>query len=292
MFFFTKVLFKCYSFVTYRLLEPMNIESGLELFLRAKEHPNQSRSLNLFQGGGPDWGDFIELNTASSSAKTFILTTYIIQCALPKQFQQIQLPGENLHVTLINTDNKFDLLKLTEMIAKYLKKTPGVKSNIGKIIRCCLKNISLLNCYDNNQYLMTLYNLENFIKVEESNVVIIDSICPYYWAYHLDHPSASFVFYYNNIMTILKEATKFKNVVHFYFKGVHKIPSEKLCPFVRYILNVEKDGDLFIVSVISMKPNVLSFKYSVSFGFDFNVIRDINKHEDCEQNVYTTYQST
>jgi DNA-repair protein XRCC2 len=144
----------------------------------------------------------------SGSGKSDILLHLITRCLLPSRWylnneqayidlsqhscfpESKSTDGHRNKIILIDTDGKFSILKLFNMlelrvkssIRRYMNQGEVEKKQIEDFIRECMKNLLIYNCFTNEQFLATLAACEHMIKTEQRKqpnnlkLLFIDSI--------------------------------------------------------------------------------------------------------------------
>lgn len=119
-----------------------------------------------------------------------MLVHLICRCILPEYWNKIPLNGHGAGVIFIDTDFKFSIIHLVNVIEKYIYERAKNFSddalvnseNIESFIRDCLKKLHIIRCSNSDQLIASLNNLENLICQETSvSVIMIDSISAFYW---------------------------------------------------------------------------------------------------------------
>lgn len=194
-------------------MQSQMIESGVHLFARVAQRPNLDR-LNevIFQNGGPHPGQLMEITGEPSTGKTTLATDFLARCILPVSYN-----GKNSGAVVINTDHHFDLFKLISIMEYYLK-TLGKNASCRKVIETCLGNLTVLNCYSNEQLEATFMNLQTIV-LQNNNIslLVVDSIAAYYWLERANG-NLSFNAYYSKIISKLHSIAKEFNISVIYTK--------------------------------------------------------------------------
>lgn len=246
------------------------IESGIELFKRTNQVSVERKHLHLFPYEGPYPGEMVEITGPSGSGKTYLLMYYMIKSTLPRELVDESISGTQCNVIFVNCDHKFEIFKLINLIETYVfKNVPRVKKEIRNIVKSCLERMTILNCYDYNQFFVTLHKLESLVKKSETvTVVVIDSLCSYYWACKLDKPNLSYANFYNNNLEILKDCVQFLNIVCFYSIG-EEFSSQSKNKKVDYSIGLSCNKDLILgVLCNSKRPDkrfVMDFNLKVEY---------------------------
>ena len=114
----------------------------------------------------------------------------IVRCILPEYWNNLHLGGHNAGVILLDTDMKFSILRLVQLIEKYIlhkvSEKPGLvnldSEVLEKFIIDSLQNLHILRCSDSDKFVLTLHNLESLL-CNDPNIaaIMIDSISAFYW---------------------------------------------------------------------------------------------------------------
>ncbi|PSN46374.1 hypothetical protein C0J52_05726 [Blattella germanica] len=173
-------------------------ESGLQLLARLSTRPELHGLEEKLFSDGLKLGDVVEISGDLGSGKTFLITQLLAKCLLPKMWNGIQIGGVGAGAIIVNTEHNFQLLKLVNLMESSLLKTSfapqagssGETQNqdlvdsqtIEKIIKQALSNLTILNCYDRVQLLVTFHSLENILASNSKiSLIVLDSLSAYYW---------------------------------------------------------------------------------------------------------------
>lgn len=134
----------------------------------------------LFGQFGPNKKDTIELSGTVSSGKTRLLTQFIAKCLLPEEFG-----GLDCSAILLNTDLHFQASLLSDMMfAMMQSKDASIQRDekTATILEKCLKNLSIINCYNSVNLNVTIVNLEDIlVKNDKAALIALDSVTSFYW---------------------------------------------------------------------------------------------------------------
>jgi DNA-repair protein XRCC2 len=169
-------------------------ETGVQLLARLSSRPNLSSLNETLFPDGVNLGNVIEISGNSGSGKTTLITQFLVQCLLPKTWNEFKIGGLGAGAIIVNTDHHFQVLKLvSSMESLMMNCRESDKSEnqyqkhmdsktIEKIIKESLSNLIVLNCYDSQQFFVTFHSLENILSSNAiTSLIIIDSISAYYW---------------------------------------------------------------------------------------------------------------
>ncbi|XP_076755959.1 X-ray repair cross complementing 2 [Xylocopa sonorina] len=157
------------------------IESGTELLARLNSKPKLCRLEGTLFLEGPRNTDIIEIGGERSTGKTLLLTQMLANCILPNYYRTAEIEGCNASAILINTDHHFEVSKLAALISDIVD---TIATDIDKvtIVRNSLRNLRIINCYDSEQFSLTLRTLDDiFLDNAKIALLAIDSIAAYYW---------------------------------------------------------------------------------------------------------------
>lgn len=196
-------------------MQLQRVESGVQLFSRINTCiPFKLQDINpkLFQGGCPRPNDIIEV------AGEFIedlLVDFLTRCVLPTSLDQ---NWKESGAVFINTNQHISVLKITSSIDAHLKnhKVENRKSLIEK----ALTFITILNCYDEEQFEMTLRSLDKIIQDRDNvSLLIVDDITTQFWIAKESDPDLSLEQFTKINFGILQSAVKNLNIVLIFSRG-------------------------------------------------------------------------
>ncbi|KAF5284140.1 hypothetical protein FQR65_LT00140 [Abscondita terminalis] len=247
------------------------IESGFELFSRLTQRPTLENINPKLISNGPYPNEFVEIIGDAGTGKTSVLMDFILRTLLPTN-----CGGRNGGAILIDIEHKFDMFRLITMMERELKKTNPL--NYKGIIMTCLKNLTVLNCYDSEQLQVTFYNLER-ILIDNPNVALIsiDGIPVHYWQYRdLTDEHVSKHGYTRCMLRCLEERVQNNNVVVIFTHNAEADTKEiKLREEIhRVILKKKEDG-----FCAYYKDN------SVPYTLVFEKFSQLNYNNDNEDNL-------
>ena len=162
------------------------IESGAQLLARLKGKPSLHYLDDTLFVQGPQSTDIIEINGEHSTGKTLLLSQMLAKCILPNCVGTFRINGCNASAILINTDHHFQVSKLielmTDMIETAYAETVLTNSDKIAIVRNSLRNLCIIDCYDSEQFFLTLRTLDDlFLSNAEVALLAVDNITAYYW---------------------------------------------------------------------------------------------------------------
>ncbi|XP_031330958.1 DNA repair protein XRCC2-like [Photinus pyralis] len=200
-------------------MDTRKIESGVQLFSRLNQRPLLENLYPELIESGPFPNEFIEIAGGLGVGKTTLLMDLMKRCLLPAEHS-----GKGCGVVLINGDHHFDMFRFVAMFDVDLQ-----------VVKSCLANLIVLNCYDSDQLQVTFYNLENILLTNPKiGFVAVDSISAQYWQYRSNKGVISSHGYHCKMMRAIEESVRNCNVVVAYTKqesgkeirfqaGVHRI---------------------------------------------------------------------
>lgn len=244
-------------------------ESGLQLLSRLDDRPLLTDfDKILFPSGGPFPKEVVEITGNTNTGKTILLTELIAKAILP-----LENGGHNAGVILLNTDHHFQIMKLVTALEKLAKDV----NNISDVIQQSLKNLYILQCFDDVQFSVTIKRLDS-ILAENSNIsmLALDSISAYYWS---KQNLIKIDTYYRNILKVLQNAVWEYKVTLFYTRPSYfftKNSSDNFSDtpklgYINYRALLDKVTNRITINTHS--NNTCIYKYMISEkGFECNVI--------------------
>ncbi|XP_043497208.1 DNA repair protein XRCC2 [Polistes fuscatus] len=201
-----------------------NLETGLQLITRLRKNLCVSEFDNILFFNGLTNTDIIEITGNVSSGKSLLLANILAKCILPDKYDDIHIKGLAASAVLINTDCHFQISKLIKIMSTIvidLCKSVNIKKvnneTINKIINSVLDNLIIINCYDKDQFLLTLHTLESIFFCNEKIVILaIDSISAYYWQNRESNDIKSIDSYVFNLIKLIQTTTSQYNVITLY----------------------------------------------------------------------------
>ncbi|XP_034194522.1 X-ray repair cross complementing 2 [Osmia lignaria lignaria] len=155
------------------------IESGAELLTRLNNKSSLCELEDTLFFEGIRSTDVIEITGEQSTGKTHLLSRILAKCILPNYFQ---IEGCNASAILINADHHFQVSKLSETMSNIIDSTGEKNVDKTTVIQNSLHNLQIINCYNSEQFSLTLHTLEDtFLNNPGTALVAIDSITAYYW---------------------------------------------------------------------------------------------------------------
>lgn len=133
-----------------------------------------------------------EFYGTEGTGKTELLLNLVTAMILPKEWNSLQLNGLNAGVIFIDTDYKFQILRLVNIMEKRIVGMTEGKSldiqektsseEIENLVKECLKKLMIIRCCSSFQLLVTLHSLESTISNNPDIAsIMIDSISAFYW---------------------------------------------------------------------------------------------------------------
>ncbi|XP_047367330.1 DNA repair protein XRCC2 [Vespa velutina] len=237
-----------------------NLESGLQLITRLRKNLCVSEFDDTLFFNGLKNTDIIEITGDVSSGKSLLLANILAKCILPYRYDDIHVKGLAASAILINTDCHFQISKLvkimTTIVTDVYKSIDIKKVNnetINKIVNDVLDNLIIINCYGNDQFLLTLHTLESILFCNEKIVILaIDSISAYYWQTRENNDIKSLDTYVINLIKLIRATTSQYNVITIYTRPsgltINDIKSIKfittnILKELNYIIRLFKNND-------------------------------------------------
>lgn len=216
------------------------IESGAELLARLNNKPSLCGIEDTLFLEGPRNTDIIEINGERSSGKSLLLSQILAKCILPNYYQ---IKGCNASAILINTDHHFQISKLIELMngiindvntVSFTSEAMDIDFDKTTIIKNSLHNLHIINCYNSEQFSLTLRTLDDiFLDNTKIALLAIDSITAYYWQDCEDN-IITIDTYIKNLLKVIKIHTTRFNIATIYTKL-----SEKICKRNKLTNNVD-----------------------------------------------------
>lgn len=242
------------------------------MFSRVTRRPDlEGLNLTIFPQG-PYPGQIIEITGDEATGKTLLATDLLARCLLPKTYKETRLPGKDCGALFINTNHHFDVFKLAEVLQHYIRSScRSLKSDaIQGIIKESLKNLTVINCYTNEQFQATLLNLESIV-LQETNIslLIVDTVAAFYWIQRI-HSSVSYSAHYSLIINSLKNLASKFGITVFYTKPnvAVKETTKKHTDFKIQLKKSEGDG--FEMEIVNyLDGNNMCIRYNIEKTFKF-----------------------
>ncbi|XP_017883612.1 DNA repair protein XRCC2 [Ceratina calcarata] len=254
------------------------VESGLELFARvnANTKPRLCGFENTLFPDGLRNIDVIEIGGERSTGKTLLLSQILAKCILPDHYRTIRIQGLDASVILINTDHHFQTLKLVELMngvidaanqASATRVTKGLNLDKTSVIQESLRNLNIIDCYNSEQFSLTLRTLDDvFINNTKIVVLAIDSITAYYW----EDREANMIKYNNyvkELLQLIKSHTTLFNILTIYTTCSENTCNKKkqILHNVDYKLQLSKtDNSNRFLCTLQTEGNMKKLHYSIS----------------------------
>lgn len=130
--------------------------------------------------------DIVEIVGDSNTGKSFFVIELIARIILP-----IEHGGKDASVVLINTDHKFSITKLVEIMHKFINFNKETSANLNEslensqaidVIKSSLVKLNIMKCYNEPQLENSIAQLDGLLG-SNSNIVmiLIDSISTFYY---------------------------------------------------------------------------------------------------------------
>nr|KAF7437684.1 hypothetical protein H0235_000075 [Vespula pensylvanica] len=237
--------------------------------------------------------DIIEITGNASSGKSLLLANILAKCILPDTYDGIRVKGLAASAVLINTDCHFQISKLIKVMSTIVTdvyKSVGIKrvnnETISKIVNDVLDNLIIINCYGNDQFLLTLQTLESILFRNNKIVILaIDSISAYYWQTRENSNIKSIDSYVINLIKLVQATTSQYNVITIYTRPstvtTNDIESMKFITTnipkeLNYIIHLFKniDSEKHLCLIKSKKGTRI-----ISFMIDTGIIKWITERD-------------
>lgn len=207
------------------------IESGAELLARLNNKPSLYGIEDTLFFEGLRNTDIIEINGEQSSGKSLLLSQILAKCILPNYYQ---IKGCNASAILINTDHHFQISKLIELmngiinnVMSFASEAMEIDFDKRTIIKNSLHNLHIINCYNSEQFFLTLRTLDDiFLDNTKIALLAIDSITAYYWQDCEDN-IIKIDTYIKNLLKVIKIHTIQFNIATIYTKLNEKIYTKR-----------------------------------------------------------------
>ncbi|CAH0393457.1 unnamed protein product [Bemisia tabaci] len=165
----------------------LKAESGVQLLARLNSHQSTAGLEEHLFHSGPEPKETIEIKGGPSTGKTLLLTQFIMKSILPPMFKDIKLNGLNVGVILIETDSHFNILKLVNLMERFILKKSTSKGitieqeDIENLIKSSLNNLFLLTCHSSPELFVTFHQIPSLLIIHPSvSLILLDSVAAFY----------------------------------------------------------------------------------------------------------------
>ena len=140
-------------------------------------------------------GDVIELQGPAASGKTHFLYHMLATCLIPSQYQGKQLRGWGKSAILFDTDSKFDISRLHQLLVSRLTRLFGQEEPLpamptvewDEVATQCLEHLHVFCPTSTAQLAVTLLHLPKYLSTDprfqdaEIGLLVVDSLSAFYW---------------------------------------------------------------------------------------------------------------
>ncbi|KAL7285160.1 hypothetical protein ACG7TL_000252 [Trametes sanguinea] len=138
-------------------------------------------------------GDVLEVQGPAASGKTHLVYHMLITCLLPERRLDVELGGWGAAAILIDTDGKFNIRRLHELLMSRLRSFLGdddpldASTSIEDLATEYLQHLHVLRPTSLTQLAITLLNLQHYhatntrLQDKEIGLLAIDSLSAFYW---------------------------------------------------------------------------------------------------------------
>ncbi|KAI9058858.1 hypothetical protein FKP32DRAFT_1680546 [Trametes sanguinea] len=138
-------------------------------------------------------GDVLEIQGPAASGKTHLVYHMLATCLLPQRHLDIEFGGWGAAAILIDTDGKFSIRRLHELLMSHLKSFLGdddpmdSSTSIEDLATEYLQHIHVFRPTSSTQLAITLLNLQQYhannsrLQDKEIGLLAIDSMSTFYW---------------------------------------------------------------------------------------------------------------
>ncbi|KAI0673467.1 hypothetical protein C8Q78DRAFT_1017313 [Trametes maxima] len=139
-------------------------------------------------------GDVVEIQGPAASGKTHLVYHMLITCLLPKTLRDVELGCWGKAAIFIDTDSKFNIRRLHELLVSRLRRFLGEEGAISEtsisledLAAQTLRNLHVFRPTSSAQLAITLLHLPNYHASEprlqdmEIGLLAIDTMSAFYW---------------------------------------------------------------------------------------------------------------
>ncbi|KAI8980681.1 hypothetical protein BD414DRAFT_464908 [Trametes punicea] len=154
-------------------------------------------SLNRTRHPFREWplvrGDVLEIQGPAASGKTHFVYHMIVTCLLPEHHRDTELGGWGKAAVLIDTDGKFSIRRLHDLLLSRLRRFLGgddvtdASTSLEDLAAEYLRNLHVFRPTSSAQLAITLLHLPNYhatdrrLQNKEIGILAIDSMSAFYW---------------------------------------------------------------------------------------------------------------
>ncbi|KAL1500948.1 hypothetical protein ABEB36_006361 [Hypothenemus hampei] len=219
----------------------VKIENGVQLFARVLQGnaPQKMENIHphLFPHGGPWYNQVIEIYSSSNlNLHNDLLIELMARAVLPRTLHST---FKECRVIFLRTDFQIHFLKVIKTMEKLVSDKVVDKN---RVVRDSLQRLVLLDCFDEEQLLVTFHNLAHLINNCQSHagLIILDNSLSFYWNRKMMNSNTmlSFDKYSSMIIESLYEKVRDLNIVVMF----GRLNVIKPCNLASYSIEVTKDG--------------------------------------------------
>lgn len=237
------------------------IESGVQLFSRVTSKSSlETINRKLFPEGLPT-NSYIEITGPDINQKYQLLLDFLVRCILPSAYCEEWM---DCAVIFVNTDQQIGMFDILNSIDGHLKKK-NVKTS-SQIVAKALKNITLVNCFNCDEFELSLCNLERIVNsYDNHDLVLIDNIAPFYWNKRFSSDKLSLYSVALDNFEILYNVTKSLNLVLIFIRNETVESKKKFSSKIDYKIYVDiESGNNFkaiVTNYVKGNEQDVTYKY-------------------------------
>lgn len=238
------------------------IESGAQLLARLTKKPHIENFHPILFNSGLQFGDIVEV---SYECDTSWLLIDIVSEAI--------LNSNNVGVLLLNPDGNFNYEVLINTMRKKILslriKENKFDTNLDDMLQEALSNLYILNIFDENQFLITVYNLENIVvEHQHISLLIFSSLTAFYWSVQ-GFKITKMDLYLKNLLIVIQKIIKEHKLTCIYTRpqyfysnkdfDTHFNSNESIQKY-KIILNYQNDDkEIYKVDIVKLKEQYTKY---------------------------------